>query len=301
MRYFIFMLILSMVANVAFVGEAYCASALKKTVAVFDFKNDSGYTSIGNLGQDFSTQLSDALITSGKFIVLTRKDLDVVMAEQDLAASGRFAKAKSAKTGKIVPAQILIKGQITEFQENTSGGEQGFSISGVTIGGKKSTAHVAVIIQLIDSTTGEILHSKRVEGEAKAGGFSIGYSGNFSIGTSSFEKTPLGKAVQMAIDRAVVYTTKQMEDIPWRGRVMLVKEGKVYVNSGENAGVKSGQTFDVYREGEALIDPETGMELGKESAKIGDIKITEVQDKFSKAELSPTCAMEIMKGDLITE
>ena len=155
---------------------ALCASGLKKTVAVFEFQNDSGWSSVATLGQDFSTQLSDALVQSGKFIVLTRKDLDVVMAEQDLAASDRMAKSNTAKIGKIVPAQILIKGQITEFEENTSGGGQGLSIKGVSLGLKKSSAHMAVIIQLIDSTTGEIVESKRVEGDASGGGVSVGYS-----------------------------------------------------------------------------------------------------------------------------
>jgi len=89
-----------------FCTNAFAAGALKKTVAVFDFKNDSGYRSKVNLGQDFSVQLSDALVQSGKFIVLSRKDLDVVMAEQDLARSDRFAKSNTAKTGKIIPAQV---------------------------------------------------------------------------------------------------------------------------------------------------------------------------------------------------
>ncbi|MFC1704616.1 CsgG/HfaB family protein [Candidatus Omnitrophota bacterium] len=301
MRSFLIILALSLVASVAMVGDADCASALKKTVAVFEFTNDSGYGSLGNIGQDFSMQLSDALMESKKFTVLTRKDLDVVFAEQDLSASGRMAKSKAAQTGKAIPAQILIKGQITEFQENTSGGEQGISIGGVSLGGKKSSAHVAVIVQLINSTTGEIVNSKRVEGEAKAGGFSIGYSGSFSIGTSNFKKTPLGKAVQMAIDRAVVYITKEMSGISWQGRVMLVKEGTIYVNSGENAGISSGIILRVYREGEALVDPETGIELGKENTKIGDIKITEVQEKFSKAVADGPCAMEVAKGDLVLE
>ena len=124
--------IIALVLVLSFVvaGNCYAAKALKKTVAVFDFKNDSGYSAKANLGKDFSMQLSDALIQSGKFIVLSRKDLDVVMAEQDLSKSSRFAKTNSAKTGKIVPAQILIKGQITEFQENTSGGGQGLNIKG---------------------------------------------------------------------------------------------------------------------------------------------------------------------------
>lgn len=103
-------------------GNVFAVESLKKTVAVFDFENDSGFRSFANLGQDFGTQLSDALVQSGKFIVLARQDLLPVMVEQDLANSDRFAKADVAKLGKIIPAQLLVKGKITEFQENTSGG-----------------------------------------------------------------------------------------------------------------------------------------------------------------------------------
>jgi len=283
------------------VSEGFGASALKKTVAVFDFENDSGYRSVIRLGQDFSEQLSDALVQSKKFIVLNREDLDVVMAEQDLAKSDRFAKAKAAQTGKIVPAQILIKGKIAEFQENTSGGGQGLNISGFKIGLNKSSAHMAVIIQLINSTTGEIIESKRVEGEAKSGGVSLGYSGSFDINSSSFKKTPLGKAVQITIDRAVDFISKKLGDLPWSGKVVMFKEGTVYVNSGENAGIQQGSIFAVYREGEALIDPDTGMDLGSETQKIADIRIKEVKEKFSKAEIIGEAQIEIAKGDLIQE
>ncbi|MCK5179284.1 MAG: penicillin-binding protein activator LpoB, partial [Candidatus Omnitrophica bacterium] len=138
------------------VSDAAALENLKKTVAVFDFENDSGYRGAVRLGNDFTVQLTDALVQSGKFNVLTRQDLDIVFAEQDLAASGRMAKSTTAKKGKAIPAQILIKGKITEFEENTSGGGQGFSIKGISLGTKKSTASIAVIIQLIDSTTGEV-------------------------------------------------------------------------------------------------------------------------------------------------
>ncbi len=283
------------------IQPSLATAALKKTVAVFDFKNDSGYNSLGNLGQDFSTQLSDALVKSGKFVVLTRKDLDAVFAEQDLAASGRMAKSTAAQKGKTIPAQILVKGRITEFEENTSGGGQGLSVEGFTIGTKKSSAHVAVIVQLIDSTTGQIIDSERVEGEARSGGFSFGYSGSFSINTSNFKKTPLGKAVQMAIDRAVKYISDKMADIPWQAKVVMVKDNKVYINAGENANIKGGTVFSVYHQGEALVDPETGMELGREKQKIADIKVVEVQEKFSKADILGTPKIPIERGDLVIE
>jgi curli biogenesis system outer membrane secretion channel CsgG len=281
------------------VSDALALENLKKTVAVFDFQNDSGFSGSVNLGSDFTMQLTDALLQSGKFNVLTRTDLDAVFAEQDLAASGRMAKSSAAQTGKAIPAQILIKGTIAQFEENTSGGGQGFSIKGVSLGTKKSSASMAVIVQLIDSTTGQVIDSKRVEGEARSGGLSIGYSGSFDLSSSNFKKTPLGQALQMAIDRAVVYISEKLDDVPWQGKVVSFKEGVVFVNAGQNANIAVGDTFQVMREGEALIDPDTGMDLGSEATKLADIKITDVQPKFSKAQIEGTASGEIMAGDLV--
>ena len=294
-------LVLSFVISFLPVSNALALENLKKTVAVFDFENDSGYRGSARLGDDFTVQLTDALVQSGKFNVLTRADLDVVFAEQDLAASGRMAKSTTAQKGKAIPAQILVKGKITEFQENTSGGGQGFSIKGISLGTKKSTATIAVIIQLIDSTTGEVIDSKRVEGEARSGGLSIGYSGSFDLSSSNFQSTPLGKAVQMAIDRGVVYISKKLSQVPWKGKVVTLKDGVVFINAGENANVQVGDEFQVLREGESLIDPDTGMDLGSEATKLANIKVTDVQPKFSKAKIEGAADVQIMAGDLVRE
>ncbi|MFA5272144.1 MAG: CsgG/HfaB family protein [Candidatus Omnitrophota bacterium] len=281
-------------------SSAVKLSSPRKTIAVTRFDNSSGIASYLTLGDDFAAQLTDALKQSGKFIVLSRKDLGAVISEQDLAQSGRLTKSLAAQTGKIIPAQILVTGNITEFQENTSGGAQGLSIHGVNIGMSKSNAHIAVIIQIIDSTTGEILDSQRVEGLADASGFGIGYSGGFSIGSSSFKATPLGKATQIAIDRAVEYIAQRAAKLAWQGRVVTVKDGLVYVNAGGDAGITSGKNFTVYRKGEALIDPETGVELGSEKTKIGDIVISEVEPKFSKAKVLSSTG-EIKVSDLVID
>ena len=280
--------------------SVFAVESLKKTVAVFDFDNASGFVGSVTLGQDFGTQLSDALIKTGKFIVLSRQDLVPVMAEQDMANSDRFAKSNTAATGKIVPAQLLVKGKITEFQQNNSGNAGGLSLYGVSIHTSKASAHIAVIVQLINSTTGEIVDSQRVEGEASSSGTSLGYRGAVNFGSSEFQKTPLGKAVQMAIDKAAIYVAEKSSNVPWSGKVMMVKDGVIYVNSGENVGLKLGDTFFVYKQGEALVDPDTGMELGKENKKLGQIRITEVQEKFSKA-IGGALNGEVSKGDLVSE
>jgi curli biogenesis system outer membrane secretion channel CsgG len=295
----LFSLFLLVVAMSTSMVDAKDLSGPKKTVAVIKFENASGLRSYVNLGNDFTTQLTDALVQSGDFVVLSRTELADVFGEQDLAASGRMAKSLTAQKGKAIPAQILVTGKITEFEKGTEGGSQGISISGISIGGSKSTAHIAVIVQIIDSTTGQVLDSKRVEGKAEAGGFSIGYSGSFNIGTSSFKKTPLGKATQIAIDRAVDYIASELSGMPWKGKVVTVKDGVVYVNSGSNSGINSGMTFAVWHKGESLIDPETGIELGSENEKIADIQITEVYPKYSKAKVVMGDASAIQRSDLV--
>lgn len=270
----------------------------KKTIAVIGFNNASGISGWANLGSDFTTQLTDALIQSGKFTVLSRTELGKVFKEQDLVQSGRLAKSLTAQRGKALPAQILITGKITEFEQRSGGGAQGLNIKGIRLGMKKTSAHIAVIIQIIDSTTGEVLDSKRMEGRADASGFSMGYSGSWSMGSSSFKKTPLGKATQIAIDRAVVYIADKLSRFPWKGKVVTVKQGIVYLNAGSNAGITKGMKFAIYRKGESLVDPETGIELGAEKTRIAEISVIEVQPKFSKANILNSTS-EIKRTDLV--
>ncbi|MDP8252852.1 MAG: CsgG/HfaB family protein, partial [Candidatus Kaelpia aquatica] len=272
-------------SHLVFAQESGKLAGPKKTVAVIGFENASGMRSYVRLGDDFTAQLTESLIQSGKFIVLSRTELSSVFIEQDLAESGRMAKSLTAQKGKAIPAQILVTGKITEFTQDASGGTQGLRVGGFNLGVKTSSAHMAVIIQIIDSTTGEILDSKRVEGKAKASGLAVGYSGAFDLGSSGFKKTPLGKATQNAIDKAVTHIAGKLSKIPWRGRVVLIKDEVVYINAGSEAGIIIGKEFVVYRKGESIIDPETGIELGMETTRAGKISVTEVQQKFSKAKI----------------
>lgn len=87
-------------------------SELKKTVAVSRFENKAGISSQMKLGSGMADMLADALIQSGKFVVLERQTLSDVIGEQNLAAGSRAAVSKTAQTGKIIPAQILITNNI---------------------------------------------------------------------------------------------------------------------------------------------------------------------------------------------
>ncbi len=268
-----------------FTPQAF-ATGLKKVVAVSRFENKTSYGTGGayDIGNGMADQLTDALTQSGQFTVLERQTLGDVIGEQDLAASGRTMKSKSARTGKITSAQILVKGAVTEYARSSSGSDTGVSVMGVHVGGSKGEAHVGLIIRLIDTTTSEVLVSKRVEGKAKSGGFNIGlHVAGVGFGTKGFKKTALGKATQIAIDSAVAAIADGLKNIPYQGRVILVKGDSVYLSAGSRTGAEIGDVFTVYSLGEELVDPDTGEMLGSEEEKLGKVKIYSVKEKFSKA------------------
>ena len=58
------------------------------------------------------------------------------------------------------------------------------------------------------------------------------------------------------------------------------KGGQIWVNLGKGV-VESGDRLLVERKGEELIDPDTGISLGSTDTPVGEIEVTQVEDKFS--------------------
>jgi curli biogenesis system outer membrane secretion channel CsgG len=275
----------------------------KKTIAVMDFENKAGGSAQWNLGTGMAEMLTTALVDSGHFIVVERQAITKVLNEQDFGASGRTRSGGAPKIGELLNAQILVSGAVTEFATRTSGGGQGISFKGINLGMSGSNAHVAVNIRLYDTTTGEVLDSQRVEGKASSSGITGGYTGSelggFNFGTGTFKKTPLGKATQMTINKAVYYIITKMENVPWEGKIVTVKGDQVYINAGQRSNLLNGMEFSVWKKGEELIDPDSGISLGSEDKKIGAVQIVDVEEKFSKAIVTAGSISSMGRGDLV--
>jgi len=270
----------------------------KKTIAVMDFENKAGVPATYNLGTGMAEMLTTALVNTGRFIVVERQAIQDVLAEQDFGASGRTTTEGAADFGKILNSQILIRGAVTEFEMNESGGGTAFRIKGFDLGVSGSQAHVGVNVRVYDATTGQVIDSVKCDGKASTSGLSVGYSeSDWGIGTSGFQSTPLGKATQDAIDQAVYFIVQKMNAVTWQGKVVTFKDNLVFINCGQDSNVKIGDEFTVYKSGEQLIDPDTGIVLGSEQKKIGRIQVVEVADKFSKATITSGGGIE--RGDIV--
>ena len=131
------------------------AGNLRYSITVTKFKNEAGWHGRWDLGDGFTTAMTDILYQSGWFIVLGDSEMrKAAMGEQDFAASGRTAKGKkTAKMGRMTPAQLLVRGSITNVQETGNKGG-GISAFGVNLGGAMAHSEIDITIYLVDSETG---------------------------------------------------------------------------------------------------------------------------------------------------
>jgi curli biogenesis system outer membrane secretion channel CsgG len=261
---------------------------LKQAIGCKDFANEAGWHGQWEIGRNLTIMLESSLFDSGRFVIVEREKLGDVLGEQDLAASGRAAKSKVAKTGLVRSARYIASGAVTEVSENQSGGGAGIAIHGIRLGGGKNEAQITVIVKLIDTTTGEIVAKESVVGKAGGTSLKVGVSvGGLDADLGGFKKTPLGQAAQDCIAKASEFIAKKMEVFPFEGSVVKSANGKVYINRGSEFGMEVGQALVMATEGETLTDPDTGAILGKEDgAVIGKLKVTKVDEKLSTCEVT---------------
>lgn len=273
-------------------ASAANTDGLRYTVSVVKFENRSGWSGQWDLGDAWDVIMTDILNQTGRFIVLGESDMrGASLVEQNLGTSGRTAQGDiTPPVGALTPAQILVKGAITHVQSHTSDGMGAISFGGITLGGSQSTAEVNVTMYMIDSTTGQVLASTSVVGKSNRSGSFVGYSGaGWTGGLANFKKDNLGKAVEEAVKQGAQWMINQLPKIQWRGTVVMVQDGSIYVNRGQREGVKLGQEFLV-GQSQVIRDPNTGEVLDQTVSEIARIKATTVKEKLS--------ICEILSGDM---
>jgi len=188
---------------------AAAAQSGRPTIAVSEFTNQTSTANwwSGDVGSQLSDALSNELSSSGDFNVVERQKLGAVIGEQDLASSGRVRQGSGPSTGNITGARYLVTGTVTAYSEDTSNTGGGLSFHGMSFGGGKSQAYVAIDLRVIDSETSEVVYSRTVEGNTTNTQVGIGgYLRDGLGGTFSQKKnTPAGKAVRGALVEASDY------------------------------------------------------------------------------------------------
>lgn len=258
---------------------------IKHAVGVRDFDNDAGWGAEWNLPRNMAIMLESALMNTGRFVLVEREKLDIVLDEQELQARGLSAQTEGnvAGAGKLRPAKYIATGQLVEVEGSESGVGGGLNIKGFRLGGNHAKMQVTIIAKLVDTTTGEVVSSKRILGKAGRTGVNVGYTHRGVGGDlGGFEKTPAAEAIQDCLNQAAVFIAREMETMPVDATVVMVKDGRVIINRGSVHNFQPGVVLVMTEKGEDLIDPDTGEILEKAQGKaIGQIRVDKVSEKVS--------------------
>ena len=274
---------------------------LKKRVAVFTFedKTEHRWTWWDGKppGDGMADMLTTTLVKSGKYLVIERTEINQVIQEQQLGQTGMVTEQSAAKVGKLLGVELAVMGAVTEFGHSKEG--TGGRISGIGIGVKKQSATVAVDVRFVNTTTGAILAAENVRKEKSKGGISVSTPKFDFNNRNEFDNSLVGKATREAIDDIVGLIDAQMAQLPWEGKIILVRGNTIFIKPGSDAGVKTGDVFAVYSKGEDLIDPDTGLSLGSVETKIGSIAVTSIVSGGKAAQAVIKAGSGFKKGDLV--
>jgi curli biogenesis system outer membrane secretion channel CsgG len=188
--------------------EPYSGPKARIAVARFVDKTAKG---LDQIGQGMADMLATALFNTNRFIVLEREILQDILAEQDLAATGRVRKETAAPTGLIEGAELLVTGAVTEFEPGAAAAGGGGGMGAYLLGTLKA-AHIAIDIRIIDTKTSRILAATSVEGKAKdfsLGGLLLSGVSVGGVALGGYSKTPVEKAIRIALGEAVKFIVSQ--------------------------------------------------------------------------------------------
>lgn len=262
--------ILALLAIFGTTASAQEGKTLKRKVAIGRFSNETQYgkgifydRENDPMRKQAMDILSSKLAASGKFILLERDDLDVLVKE-------------SGSDMKKIGADYIILGSITQFGRKTEGDERIFSTT------KTQTVEAAVNVRLVDAATGLIIYSDEAKGQAETSSkTTLGLGG-----TAGFDATLSDKAISAALTQLVENIINKCMDKPWRGYVLTVDDGNYVISGGATQGITPGSKFGLFKKGKMVNNPQTGATVELPGKRMGQITVNSNYGDTPETEIS---------------
>jgi len=157
------------------------------------------------LGENMSTMLSNALSQVNCFNVLEeQKNLSDMTSEIDASNSEYFNSATGVEKGKMKLAQIIVTGEVTEYNSASTGTRV------LGVGGSVKKAKIGFILKIINPQTREILKSTSINTESTtANSFRVSF-----LAHSANSDPAVADALEKGIIKATEYLADEMDNIP---------------------------------------------------------------------------------------
>ena len=239
-------------------------------------KVDGTDNALMQIEQGADVQLLSAIEATRRFEIVARADLPSIIKEQDLTQSGNVnvLDPQAARAFQLAGARYVATLTISNYQEVVEKTELLNQFG--TSKAERRTINLQAVLKIFDSTTGSLFRSTQVTlsesavNEIMPGVEQKGIKTNVVLGTV---------AKKLATDVA-----NAIADSLSPARVIGYTLGQITFNRSAEGGVSVGQIYEVFVPGSAMIDPDTGEQLGAEEVHVGWARVTDAGARFSTAQ-----------------
>ena len=261
-------------------GSALAQAVAKYRVSVADLAVSDSLSAQSKktvLESSLIANIENAIRNGRKFELLTRRAdaLAEIRKEQEFAKSG-LAAGDAAHEGQLSYAQSVVKVTVESFAFGRSAQKI------PNIDGKykvSDNASITLSVQILDTTKGTVTGAFPIKASASSGT-------TIRNGVGGASRSILDKA----LERAAGNLANQLSDTIFPITVIQAKGKRIWVNRGNDSGMRMGERFIVFEPGEQLIDPQTGENLGSAEMEVGEAKVVRINPKVT--------VMEVIKGDV---
>ena len=239
-------------------------------------KVDGTDNALMQIEQGADVQLLSAIEATRRFEIVARADLPSIIKEQDLTQSGNVnvLDPQAARAFQLAGARYVATLTISNYQEVVEKTELLNQFG--TSKAERRTINLQAVLTIFDSTTGSLFRSTQVTlsesavNEIMPGVEQKGVKTNVVLGAV---------AKKLASDVA-----NAIADSLSPARVIGYTLGQITFNRSAEGGVSVGQIYEVFVPGSAMIDPDTGEQLGAEEVHVGWARVTDAGARFSTAQ-----------------
>jgi curli biogenesis system outer membrane secretion channel CsgG len=224
------------------------------------------------VGRAVAEMLTTEIVKDGFLKVIERNQLEKILNEHKLSASGTIDPSDAVRIGKVLGVSAILTGSLTQYSvEQKSTGILG-------IGSTSTIANVVINAKLIDTTTAEIITAMEGKGEESSSSVQIGSLVRTDV---SVEQTILQEATKKAISQILAKIKENEGKIKVQRLSAVIahadkQKGFYVLDIGGNSGIQKNMIMHVVKVTKEIKSPTTGQVIKKISEHIADLKITEV-------------------------
>jgi len=223
-------------------------------------------------------ELIAALVQSRKLAILDRDFTDQISKEKHPGDGDRSEAGRTVKLGKEATADLLITGSVVRFSHSVD--RQVLKLSGKTV--ETHAYSLGCELQVIDVVSGRVLFADAFQEQERP---------HRQASESEFGDWS-ARSVRMIAERAVSAVLETVYPL----KVALVTDGEEVVLNEGGTRVRQGDQFEVFATGRAMVDPDTGVELGCEEKRIARVEATRVLPKATYACVIESTGDKILPG-----